>query len=399
MGAAHQSGSPVGVALVGCGGMGRRHLAAWGHLERVSAAPARLVAVCDQDQRRAAAAAAQFAAGGRVPRVLPSLEAALADPEVEAIDLVIPTRFHHQAVVAALEAGRHVLVEKPFGITIRACRLMAEAAARSGRVLGVAENYRRVPSHRALKALLELGVLGRPYVVTVHTLQQALPAAAAQWFRERGLVGSLPNLELAVHEADLLLHLFGEVEEVHALTAAFEGSGDDAGAALLRFRSGVLGQLLVLTAGHGGETGGRLIAGARGRVDSRRWEGWEGGVVAVDGAPPVASEDWVAAWLAGLEAGERERLLPAGTWDTDQLVVDIREPLRYGIATELHDFAQAIAGGSAPEVGPEAATASVAVCLAILESAAAGRPVRVADVLSGAVRGWQADLDAELGLG
>jgi predicted dehydrogenase len=292
-----------------------------------------------------------------------------------------------------------VLVEKPFAITIRACRVMAAAAAGSGRVLAVAENYRRVPTHRALKSLLDQGVIGRPYVASVHTVQQALPPAPGEWFRERGLVGSLPNLEFAVHEADLLLHLFGEVEEVQGLTAAFEGAGEDAGLALLRFRSGVLGHLLVLTAGHGGETGGRLIAGARGRVDSRRWEGWEGGMVARDGQGAMRSEDWVAAWLAGLGAGERERLLPAGTWDPAQLTVDIREPLRYGIATELHDFAQAVAEGRPPEVGPDAATASVAVCLALLESAAAGQPVRVADVLDGRVRGWQADLDAELGLG
>ena len=180
--------------------MGRRHLAAWAHLERATAVPARLVGVCDQDPRRAAAAAEQFAAATqRRPRVFASLDAALDDPDVGAVDLVIPTRYHHQSALTALAAGRHVLVEKPFAITIRACRVMAAAAAGSGRVLAVAENYRRVPTHRALKSLLDQGVIGRPYVASVHTVQQALPPAPGEWFRERGLVGSLPNLEFAVH--------------------------------------------------------------------------------------------------------------------------------------------------------------------------------------------------------
>lgn len=380
--------------------MGRRHLAAYAALERARVSEARLVAVCDQDPERAAAAAQRFTVGaGRRPRVLPSLEATLDDPEIEAVDVVIPTRFHHLAVVAALEAGRHVLVEKPFAITIRACLLMAEAASRAGRVLAIGENYRRVPTHRALRALLQEGVIGRPYVVSTQTVQPALPPAAAGWFRDRRLVGSLPNLELAVHEADLLLHLFGEVEEVHAYTPTFEGPGDDAGVAVLRFASGVVGQLLVLTAGHGGAVGTRLVAGSEGRVDSRRWEGWEEGAVAVDGQATVASEDWVAAWLAGLDLETRERLLPAGTWDPAQLTVDINEPLRYGIATEIHDFARAVAEGDSPEVGAEAGTAAVSLCLALLESGASGRPVAPADVLAGRCRAWQSDLDSELGLG
>jgi predicted dehydrogenase len=390
----------IGVALVGCGGMGRRHLAGYAALEHAGGSAARMVAVCDEAPELAEAAAEQFAAAtGRLVRVHPSLGAVLADREVEAVDLVIPNRFHHQAVVRALEGGRHVLVEKPFGITMRACRLMAETAARTGLVLAVAENYRRVPTHRALHGLLEQGVIGRPFVVSVHTVQQALAPDEGGWFRDRRMVGSRPNLEFAVHEADLLLHLFGEVEEVYAHTPTFEGPDEDAGLALLKFRSGVHGQLLVLAAGHGGATGGRLVVGSKGRVESRRWEGWEQGVVALDGQAPVSSEDWIAGWLGGLDPTARERMLPAGSWDPAQLTVELKQPLRYGIATEIHDFARAVAEGGEPEVGAEAGTASVALCLAILESAATGRPVAPADVLAGRSRKWQADLDAELGLG
>src|SRR5439155_10593449 len=94
------------------------------------------------------------------------------------------------------------------------------------------------------------GLVGRAYAVNVHTVQQAAAgeSGAGGWFRDRRLVGSLPMLELAVHEADLLRHLFGEVEEVYGRVATYEAGPDahggagflseDAGAALLRFRNG-----------------------------------------------------------------------------------------------------------------------------------------------------------------
>jgi predicted dehydrogenase len=386
--------------------MGLRHLRGYAALERAGLLSARLVAVCDADPVRAGQAARIFESEvGRSPLMLGGLEAVLAEPQVDAVDLVVPTRHHHDLAGRALSSGRHVLVEKPFGITIRACEQMAEAAARHGMTLAVAENYRRVPSHRALKSAIDAGLIGRPYAVSVHTVHQAEApeSGAGGWFRDRRLVGSHPMLELAVHEADLLRHLFGEVDEVYGRVSTYEAEpepdravgfvSEDAGAALLRFRSGALGQLLVITAGHGGGSGGRLISGQRGLIESRRWEGWEDGVVSLDGQPPVPSSRWVSEWLAGLSGEDRGRLLPPGTWDEANLRVDIHDPLRYGIATELHDFAEAVSSGRRPEVGAEEGTRSVAICLAVLESALENRPVAVEDVLAGRLDRWQASLD------
>jgi predicted dehydrogenase len=394
-------GETVRIALVGCGGMGTRHALGYAALERANSSPARLVAVCDPNLGRAAALAERFASlCGRSPRVLPDLRSALEWAEVDAVDLVIPTRLHHEAAIQALRAGRHLLVEKPFALTLRACRAVAEAARESGLTLAVAENFRRVPTNRALHALITGGVIGRPYAVSVQVVRQSSGPPSGEWYRDRRLVGSLPNLELAVHEADLLRHLLGEVAEVRAVTGAFEGGADDIGLSILRFVSGALGQLMVLTSGHGGEADSRIVVGSRGRVASRRWEGWEDGSVHVDSSDPITGETWTRGWLADLDPGQRDLLLPRGAWDETNLVVDIQDPLRYGIALELHDFATAVATGRTPEVGADAGTRSVAICLAILESAhLGGAPVAIADVLDGRVRDWQSDLDEELGLG
>ncbi len=381
--------------------MGLRHARGYAGLERAGVGSGRLVVVCDADPERAARAAAAFAAlTGRTLRAAPALGEVLADSEVDAVDVVLPTAAHHPVVLTALRARKHVLVEKPFGLTIRACEKMRSEAERAGLVLAVAENYRRVPTNRALRGAVEEGVIGKPRLVAVHVVQPA-PADHHAWHGDPMVGGSLPLLELAVHEADLLRVLFGEVEEVHCTTAGFDAheKSEDAACAVLRFSDGTLGQLAVLSAGRAGEHGGRVVAGSSGTLVSARWEGWERGSVIADGATAVPSEEWVRAWLARLTPERRQTLLPDRTWDPDLLEVDIQDPLRYGIATELHDFVAAVAASRRPEVGAEEGTAAVAICLAMLESAAARSTIAVGDVLSGRVHRWQAEVDRGLGLG
>ena len=74
-------------------------------------------------------------------------------PELQAADVTVESGYHHGVAIACMEAGLHVMVEKPMGITIRACDLMVATAARTGKVLSVAENYRRDPIHRLARAL------------------------------------------------------------------------------------------------------------------------------------------------------------------------------------------------------------------------------------------------------
>ncbi len=76
---------------------------------------------------------------------------------VEALDVVTGPAVHHLVAVPALEEGLHVVCEKPLGITVRACRAIVDAAARSDVVLATAENYRRDPANRLARAVIERG--------------------------------------------------------------------------------------------------------------------------------------------------------------------------------------------------------------------------------------------------
>ena len=155
----------LNIALVGCGGMGLRHL--HGFIEHVKHFNSlNLVAVCDVND-----AAARHVADvaeehlGRRPAIHTDFDGMLAAESLDAIDIVTDTRMHHVFAEAAFAAGIHVMTEKPIGITMKAARRMRDAAAASGMTLSVAENYRRDPLCRLAKALLDSGVIGEPRMV------------------------------------------------------------------------------------------------------------------------------------------------------------------------------------------------------------------------------------------
>ena len=95
---------------------------------------------------------------------------AAALPGLRAVDVVVDPCFHEEVVCQALDLGLHVMVEKPMAITVKGCLAMMEAAERNGRLLSVAENFRRDPSARLVNHLLRQGRIGTPYMATFHHL-------------------------------------------------------------------------------------------------------------------------------------------------------------------------------------------------------------------------------------
>src|SRR5215207_10660256 len=127
----------VKLAAVGCGGMGRRHLRGMAALYRSSRCNMELVAACDlkPEQANLLADEAEQLLGTR-PRVFTDIGEMVREiPDLEAADVTVESGYHHTVAVACMEAGLHVLVEKPMGITIRACDLIVQTAARTGKVL------------------------------------------------------------------------------------------------------------------------------------------------------------------------------------------------------------------------------------------------------------------------
>lgn len=402
---------PIG--LVGCGGMGLRHLAAYSELERAGVGHVRLEAICDSDPGRLEAARVRFEeATGRDVPVFGSIEEAVS-AGIGAVDLAIPTRFHHTAALEAFELGLHVFVEKPIALTVRAARLMIDAAERHGLTLAVSENFRRVPASRAFRALVAEGGLGRPYWTSSELVLPASklhPTGGGEWYRDRMMSGSLVALEMGVHEADLLAYWFGPIERVSASIRTYETelpssdggvievTSDDTCFARFELSGGVVANVTMTMAGHGDEVGRRFAVGSTGSATSGCWETWQDGDLAPDDGPRRPLSEVTAEYVSGLSYDERESLLPQGTFRPDRLSLEIGDPIRYGVATGIVDFARAALTGGQPEVGGPEALAALAAAIALLESSVIDRPVEVDDVLQGRCFKWQAEIDLDLGL-
>ena len=167
----------VRLALVGCGGMGTRHLHGLKQLADSPFDSVELSAVCDISAENAemAAAEAEKLLGVR-PKVCTNMEVMVQQvPDLEAVDVVTDPSVHHTVVCEALDLGLHVLVEKPLAITVRACQRILDAAARNERIVSVAENFRRDPSARIVHHLIDTGAIGTPYMGLYHSLARAIP--------------------------------------------------------------------------------------------------------------------------------------------------------------------------------------------------------------------------------
>ena len=167
----------LNIGLIGCGGMDI--VTRWRSPRcMISAASrSRIVAICDADAtRRSRIAALLESRCGLRPEEFAEAPALLTHPGVEAVQIVLPTSLHHKMVLAALEAGKHVLVEKPMALTVAACDQIVMAAQQGDRVVAVAENYRRIPANRAMGALIRSGSLGPSEAMFVRNFASARSA-------------------------------------------------------------------------------------------------------------------------------------------------------------------------------------------------------------------------------
>jgi len=185
----------VRTAVVGAGRMGKIHARAYRDNPR-----AEVVAVCDIDHDRAKALAAQI--GGRCYRTLPAL---LEAERPEVISVCTDAAHHLESVMLAIEAGAHVLCEKPMSGYSQNIETMIAAARRAGVLLGANFNHRFTPVARMAKESIERGEIGEICFVTMW-LTIALAAEIDQYFHLRSLHG---------HSFDMMRYLAGEIAQVH----------------------------------------------------------------------------------------------------------------------------------------------------------------------------------------
>ncbi|MFF4584919.1 Gfo/Idh/MocA family protein [Streptomyces sp. NPDC001388] len=212
----------LGVAVVGFGWMGRVHTQAYArvrhHYPQLSLRP-ELVAVAEEVPGRAEEAAAQF---GFASTTRDWREVA-ADPRVRAVSITAPNFLHREIGVAMAEAGKHIWIEKPVGLTREDAAAVADAVAGAGVQGAVGFNYRNAPAVETARDLIASGELGAVTHVRIRLLSDyaAHPDGALTWRYERERGGSGVLGDLASHGVDLARFLLGDIASLTADTAVF----------------------------------------------------------------------------------------------------------------------------------------------------------------------------------
>ncbi len=416
----------IPLAIVGCGGMGHRHLYGLTELTNAGLSRFELVAACDPWTSNAESLAndAEERLGKR-----PAVVGTLAELEalgVAAVDITTTPPYHHSLAVEALQRGMHALVEKPVGLTVKGGNRIRAAGESSGRVVSVAENYRRDPINRLGKALVDAGVIGAPRLMVHHTMGGADKMLISVWRHQKNQSGVL--LDVGVHFADILEFYLGPITTAYAqsrlhekyrlnpaaggganasnpagvygkwqkdMPGRFEATAEDASYATLTFASGAVASYVEDHAAHGQGVWIRRIYGATGSLDLPNDR--TGNVITLhkDGESindarllDLVPDFHLDATTAALFGGDR-------LWRYDFPFNEIDRKL---IAVEYGEFGDAIATGQAVEVDAAQGTRSVAVSYAMLESSLAGRAVTIEEVLNESLGEYQRDIDEGLGL-
>lgn len=336
----------VRVAVIGTGGIAGAHLNAYAQVPE-----AEVVAVCDIVPERAENAAKRWG----VAKWFTDYRRVLQLPEVEAVDICTPHAFHAPIAIAALKAGKHVLVEKPMASNLKGAAAMVKAAKEAGKVLFCGIKSRWAASTRQIKSFVDSGALGDIYFAEiVSTRRRGIPGWGSTFIRKETAGGGVV-LDLGVYLVDTLLYLlnFPKPLTCSAIVGGFIGTQpeavvqggwwwnpsefevDDFGAAFLRFDNGTAAVLKVCWAAHIDSLGTSFLLGTKGGLKIAN--------------PPEWFFDH-AGFLA-------QTKLPQATDSVD------------GFVQEVRFFVDAIRNGTPPPVRPEEALSVQAVLEAVYRSA------------------------------
>jgi predicted dehydrogenase len=360
------SSSPLRVGLIGAGSIAGAHLKAYQAFPQ----KVQLVGICDVN--RAAAETRSREMGG-IP-AFTDVHALLAATNCEAVDICTVHDQHAPNTMAALAAGRHVLVEKPFGVSMAECREMVTAAERARRTLMVAQCQRYDASYAAIRDLVKADKLGRVHAARFDAMQNlAAFVPSTHWLFDGRRAGGGIVISVLVHKIDLLRYVLGEVRLVSAACRTtkpiFTNGAEDYVTALMEFENGAIADVFATYSGYRMPYGENfMLLGEHGAVHALPSVGrYIGPAYAVTADQPAPTGDWDTVHHSGFNPIEPR-------WD--------EFPTRDSITNEILHFADCVQTGREPLSSGRDNLGTMAVVFALYESARnGGQPVAPARFL------------------
>lgn len=186
-----------------------------------------IVAIADIAVERAQEVAKEF----DIPHAFASYKEMLESVELDAVSVCVPNKFHAEASITALEAGCHVLCEKPPAMTVEEAEKMAQVAEKSGKFLSYGFHYRYQAEVETAKSFIDAGELGEIYSARVHAIRRrGIPGWGV--FTNKELQGGGPLIDIGVHMLDTALYLMGYPEPAVVLGKTHQRLGTKKGVGL-----------------------------------------------------------------------------------------------------------------------------------------------------------------------
>jgi UDP-N-acetyl-2-amino-2-deoxyglucuronate dehydrogenase len=324
----------VKIAFVGCGRIADAH---WrgiqAHVPQMA-----VTAAVDVDPAQAAAMAEQT--GGEA---FTSLEAALAEGDFDAVDIMLPHHLHEAAALLAFEAGKHVVLEKPMSTTLESCNRILDVAREAGTVFMVAEQSQYRPDVIKAQELIREGAIGDIISANARFDGRATPSVPQPkpWRYNKAMTGGGISIDGGLHWVRPLRMWLGEVDEVIGVLGHpdAEMEGESLAQALFRFTSGKVAVFESIRAGT-----------VRAPGEDFRITGTEGIIIFEKGR-------------------ERRALLYDEIHPEGREIIPSDQRRHSDFGAELADFVQAVLHGTALAAGPEESVADLRVVLAMYRSA------------------------------
>ena len=335
------------VGLVGCGAISTQHLEAISAIDDL-----RLVGVVDASGDRAGAVGERWG----VPWSTELDELLLRD-DVDVVTICTPSGLHPGQALAALRAGKHVLVEKPIALSVADAEAVVREGRARDRVVATVSQRRFEPAIRALHAAVEAGALGRISLIVaegLHHRPQSYYDSAA-WRGTIALDGGV-LMNQGIHMVDLVRWIGGPVRSVsaHVATLGHVMEAEDTASVSLRFANGTLGEIIATTCAFPEFPTELRVYGDAGHVRIVGEDAVEWAVPGVP-APPRDADRQPPSAAVGATA----------TWGTNAI----------GYLLQYRDFVESVRTGRSPAVTGEDGRNAVELITAACEADRAGRAV------------------------
>jgi UDP-N-acetyl-2-amino-2-deoxyglucuronate dehydrogenase len=345
-------------AVIGAGAIGDVHARAIRSLPD-GAALSLVVSTREATARRMAEA---YGAGGYST----DYDAVLADPDIDAVSICTPSGSHADQAVAALQAGKHVMIEKPMAVSLEAADRILAAERVSGRKVAVVSQHRFDGSTEKVIAAIQAGDLGRltSGIASTAWWRGQSYYDAGRWRGTWAMDGGGAIMNQTIHMIDLLVAMMGVPTEVFAYTACLAHERvevEDTAVAVVRFGSGALGILHGTTAAYPGVDASVRVFGTK-------------------GSAVISDDELVYFHRNAGQAPEFHMPVPVAetnqVTDADALPVE-QHRLEAAHVAQFADLVDAIRSDRPVRVGTREARAVLAVVLSLYASAASGQPVLI----------------------